>query len=126
MPRYYKNIQPEEFDYPAEWTMKAIDKDGYYKLNDLSKIYNDPHRSKIGRQPTDPPIYNKDGFIVSKDGASCFDKPYNQQINKTKFEVIREYPNVPHDAYMQTLITKLADLYITKYLENERNKKIGE
>ena len=103
-----------EFDYPHEWTKKAIDADGYYKLNDLTKIYNDPKRSRIGQEPTDPPIYNKDGFIVSKDGVSCFDGPYPEKVGTKTYEVVRVYPNIPHKIFVEHLSHVVAKMLVDK------------
>ena len=106
------------FDYPQDWTKKAIDKNGYYKLNDLRSMYNGNNRTEIGKQPTDPPIYNKDGFVVSKDGVSCFDGPHTKKINNAEVIVTRVYPNVPFSEVTSSIGIKLIDMYRRK-LEEE-------
>lgn len=111
-----------EFDYPQEWTKKAIDKNGYYKLNDMHKIYNDPNRSLIGQEQTDPPIYNADGFIVSKDGVSCFDGPKEYEVGKTKYTVYSVYPNVPHKKYKQDLYHEILPKLVEMFLKHKELK----
>ena len=115
----------DQFDYPQEYTKKVIDKNGYYKLNDQQKVYNRFPKSKIGDSPTDPPIYNADGFIVSRDGASCYSKEETMILDDgTKVHITRVYPNVPHDAYMKALGFNLFMTLLEKFEKEEREKQI--
>lgn len=114
----------DNFDYPQEYTKKVIDKNGYYKLNDHLKVYNRFPRSKIGEMPTDPPIYNKDGLIVSRDGASCYSKEEVMELdNGSKVYITRVYPNVPHEPYMNAVAFNLFMTLLDKFEKEEKEKQ---
>ena len=124
MPR---NKVEDLFDYPQEYTKKVIDKNGYYKLNDLHKIYTGYGRSRIGQKPTDPPIRNADGFVISKDGVSCFSEPEKVELDKKNVAyVTREFPNVPHKPYIHALGYRAFETLFDKFLKEEQEKEKEE
>ena len=118
-----KYDEEDLFDYPHEWTEKVLDANGYYKLNDLHKVYNRFPASKIGELPTDPPIYNADGFVVTRNGACCISGPEEMIMEDgTKVTITRVYPNVPHKDFILGLGLSL----FKKFINDEEAKKREE
>ncbi len=83
----------EDKIYTREETLSLLDKNGNFK--DKLCIYDidRENRSIDGMKPTDPPIYNKTGATVSKDGRSCSGSPKHYTIDNKSYNVIRECPN---------------------------------
>lgn len=117
------NTRDKEGYYPQDWTRESLDKNGFYKLGNLVQVYGDPHRSKVGREPTEPPIYNADGYIVSKDGVSCFSKSEKQKTKNVEYTVTREFPNMPHDKYMKAFMENVLFPCVLQMIKEKEEKK---
>ncbi len=79
--------------YSREETLSLLDKSGYYKHKLSDSDVSSEERTIDGMKLTDPPILNKDGLIVSKDGRTCSSKPVDYNLHNTPVSVVRVVPN---------------------------------